>query len=87
MKFLKKILRIGGAGKLTFCSVFLFLVIGFFKKKCFLCFINEKTKGSYEVAFFLHYGWFLQNLEKGFIPTNMHTTVLLSNLQNAFKNV
>ena len=22
------------------------------------------------------YGWFLQNLEKGFIPTNMHTTVL-----------
>ena len=23
----------------------------------------------------LHYWWFLQNLEKGFIPTNMHTTV------------
>ena len=25
---------------------------------------------------FLHYGWFLQNLEKGCIRTNMHTTVL-----------
>ena len=24
---------------------------------------------------FLHYGWFLQNLEKGCIRTNMHTTV------------
>ena len=25
--------------------------------------------------FFLHYGWFLQNLEKDFIPTLLHTTV------------
>jgi hypothetical protein len=25
--------------------------------------------------FFLQYGWFLQNLGKDFIPTNMHTTV------------
>ena len=24
---------------------------------------------------FLHYGWFLKNLGKDFIPTNMHTTV------------
>ena len=24
---------------------------------------------------FLHCGWFLQNLRKDFIPTNMHTTV------------
>ena len=24
---------------------------------------------------FLHYGWFLQNLEKDFIPSIMHTTV------------
>ena len=24
---------------------------------------------------FLNYGWFLQNLEKGCIRTNMHTTV------------
>ena len=27
--------------------------------------------------FFLHYGWFLQNLGKNFIRTNMHTTVKL----------
>ena len=25
--------------------------------------------------FLLHYGWFLQNLEKDFIPTLLHTTV------------
>ena len=25
---------------------------------------------------FLQYGWFLQNLGKDFIPTNMHTTVV-----------
>ena len=25
--------------------------------------------------FFLHYGWFLQNFEKDFIPTLLHTTV------------
>ena len=24
---------------------------------------------------FLHYGWFLQNIGKDFIPTNMHMTV------------
>ena len=27
------------------------------------------------MQFFLHYGWFLQNLAKDFIRTNMHTTV------------
>ena len=27
---------------------------------------------------FLHYGWFLQNLEKDFIQTNMHITVKVS---------
>ena len=26
---------------------------------------------------FFHYGWFLQNLEKGCIRTNMHTTVFI----------
>ena len=30
---------------------------------------------SYEVVFFLHYGWFLQNVEKDFLPSIMHTTV------------
>ena len=29
----------------------------------------------YEVSFFLHYGWFLQNLGKEAVRTNMHTTV------------
>ena len=32
---------------------------------------------------FLHYGWFLQNLGKDFIPTNMHTTVGISFGSNA----
>ena len=27
--------------------------------------------------FFLHYGWFFQNLEKDFIPILLHTTVYL----------
>ena len=30
---------------------------------------------------FLHYGWFLQNLEKGCIRTNMHTTVSAQSAQ------
>ena len=30
------------------------------------------------VCLFLYYGWFLQNLEKGSIRTNMHTTVATS---------
>ena len=29
---------------------------------------------------FLQYGWFLQNLVKDFIPTNMHTTVVIQKL-------
>ena len=31
---------------------------------------------------FLHYGWFLQNLGKDFIPTNMPTTVVLALLSS-----
>ena len=31
---------------------------------------------------FLHYGWFLQNLEKGCIRTNMHTIVSRIKFQN-----
>ena len=39
---------------------------------------NEKTKGFHmRYHLFLHYGWFLQNLEKDFIRTNRHTTVNL----------
>ena len=29
------------------------------------------------LALFLHYEWFLQNLEKDFIWTNMHTTLFV----------
>ena len=57
---------------------FWFLVFGYWvvQKKFFLFFLNEKTKGFHmRQHLFLHYGWFLQNLEKGFIRTNMHTTV------------
>ena len=52
-----------------------FWLLGFSKKIFF--FINEKTKGFHmRYHSFLHYGWFLQNLGKDFIPTNMHTTVV-----------
>ena len=49
----------------------------FFQKKIFfLLHLNEKTKGFHmRYHLFLHYEWFLQNLGKDFIPTNMHTTV------------
>ena len=60
----------------NFCLVFWFLVIGLFKKFCFCFFSMKNTK---EVLMrqhlFFYYGWFLQNLEKGCIQTNMHTTV------------
>ena len=56
----EKILRIGGARKLSF------FFVGHF----------ENNLGFHiRYHFFLHYGWFLQNLGKGFIRTNMHMTV------------
>ena len=36
---------------------------------------------------FLHYGWFLQNLGKDFIRTNMHTTVLDTSVISAKKGI
>ena len=43
----------------------------------FLFFSNENDIGFHMRYhfFFLYYGWFLQNLRKDFIRTNMHTTV------------
>ena len=78
--FHEKILRIGGAGKWGFYPFFLSrpFWIFFFKKekKKFLLHLNEKTNGFHmRYHLFLQYGWFLQNLVKDFIPTNMHTTV------------
>jgi hypothetical protein len=58
---------------MTFCFVFGYWV---FQKEIFLFFLNEDYHGfhiRYHLS--LSYGWFLQNLEKGFIQTNMHTTV------------
>ena len=56
---------------MTFCLVFSFLVFGYwvFQKKKNHFFSMKITRA------FLHYGRFLQNLEKGFIQTNMHMTV------------
>ena len=34
--------------------------------------------------FFLHYGWFFQNLEKDFIPILLHTTVCTKNQNSSF---
>ena len=60
-----------------------------FKKKSFvLLYLTKKTKGFHvSHHFFLYYGWFLQNLRKNFIRTNMHTTVKANKveiLQSAF---
>ena len=51
---------------------FCFLVIGIFK-----CLFPNKNQLCFHMRYhlFLHYGWFLQNLEKDFIPTLLHTTV------------
>ena len=46
------------------------------KKKKKLLQFSEKTKGFHmRYHLFLHYGWFLQNLGKEAVRTNMHTTV------------
>ena len=66
--FRKKILRIGGTGKWHF---FGFWLLSFLKKNCF---VFSLWKSAW-YHLFLHYEWFLQNLEKDFIQTNMHTTV------------
>ena len=47
--------------------------IFFFKKKNVFGFFQWKWL-SYEVSFFLHFLWFLHNLGKDFIRTNIHTT-------------
>ena len=68
--FHEKILRIGGAGKWGF---FESAILIFFFQDFFFCFISMKTSSPYHL--FLQHGWFLQNLGKDLIRTNMHTTV------------
>ena len=66
LKFWRKNVENWRSWKMTFCFV------GFFK----FFFLNENHLGFHmRYHLFLHYWWFLQNLEKGFILTNMHTTV------------
>ena len=58
--------------------IFQFLVIRLFKKFCFCFFPMKNTKEVHmKQHLFFDYGWFLQNLEKGCIQTNMHTTVVI----------
>ena len=48
----------------------------FSKNKFFLLHLIKKSKGFHmRCHFFLYCGWFLQNLRKDFIRTNMQTTV------------
>ena len=59
--------------KMTFCFVFCF---DYWVFQNILIFPNENQLGFHmRYHLFLHYGWFLQNLGKDFIRTNMHTTV------------
>ena len=62
-----------------------------FKTKIFFIFFPMKNNLAVHMRYhlFLHYGWFLQNLGKDFIPSNMHTTVhkSLFNKANEFKKL
>ena len=77
--FEKYILRIGGAGKLTFCLVFSFFVFGYwvFQKYLFLFFINGKTKDFHmRQLFFCTMDGFLRVLKKALfqlICTRLYT--------------
>ena len=48
-----------------------------FSKKNVLFFFSIENQLGFHMRYhlFLHYGWFLQYLEKDFIRTNMHTSV------------
>ena len=68
------ILCIGGAGK---WGVFESAILNLFFQKFFVLFYLNGNKKPVHMRYhsFLHWGWFLQNLGKDFIWTNMHTTV------------
>ena len=54
------------------------ILIFFFKKNFFLLHLDENKQAVHmRYHLFLQYGWFLQNLGKDFIQTNMHTTVAI----------
>ena len=57
----------------------IFLVFGFWLLGFFLLFPNKNYLGFHmRYHLFLQYGWFLQNLGKEAVRTNMHTTVRTS---------
>ena len=71
--FHEKILRIGEALKMTFCLLFDFWLLGCSKKN--LCVFSQWKTPRRFIWGSVYFWWFLQNLEKGCIRTNMHTTV------------
>ena len=72
-------MRICGAGKQHFFGCGL---LGF-SKKIHMFFLYENQRGFHmRYHLFLHYEWFLQNLEKDFIRINMHTTEMQFSLLN-----
>ena len=80
----EKKLRISGAGTWQFLC-FWFSDIGFFN---FFFFPNENHLGFHmRYHLFLHNGWLLQNLEKDFVRTNMHTTVSLRMTKNFTRDI
>ena len=74
-KFHEKILRIGGAGK---CVFFEATILNFLSQPFWFFFASSQWKTqpvNMRYHFFLHYGWFFQNLGKEGRRTFMHTTV------------
>ena len=59
----------------------------FFQKKKKIASSNEKKQPIYmRYHFFVHHEWFLQNLGKKAVRTNMHTTVLPREFNYIFKD-
>ena len=88
-KFHEKILRIGGAGKWGFFQA---AILNFLSRPFWFFFASYqwKTQPIYmRFHFFLHYGWFFQNLGIEAVRTFMHTTVpgTFLNIKVAFPTV
>ena len=86
-KFHEKILRIGRAGKRGFFEA---AILNFLSRPFWIFFGSSlwKIQPFYmRYHFFLHYGWFLQNFEKDFIPTLLHTTVLIFGTPSTYNQI
>ena len=74
-KFHEKILRIGGAGKWGFYEA---ASLNFLSRPFWFFFASSQWKKQpvyMRYNFYLHFGWFFQNLGKEVVRTFMHTTV------------